>query len=364
MSYFKLQPNGIINPVREYGTLSNLRRIMDRNNDSFRKFNNLGNRDIQSQNPLVEFLQSFSVNVEWDSPYLINQIESRVNQLASLHDLTSVYNRGKNHPLSIYPESNHNTLLVVPFGKPSVAQINRYLSIPLNELVPLYPIYTTDKEQRYNIIKVIDTQQYKLDVETFTIINVDIYALIIGFYRWLKRGIKWGNTPQGYLANFPLMNCYLYHNELVNFNYLNDEGKYINSPKASFNLESYQVPLIDYTDYKNRHLLTIPMKSFSNFLQVNEKTNPFVDVEKMIYPDAFKSLFFVQMSWVWSLASLGMVKHYLWYNNFVGTVDGLMKSNLAIYYQKVQLQSQLGQIKSDVWEKHFKDVWTSVKEML
>lgn len=363
MSYFKLQPNLLHYGIKQYGGLVNLERIMERNNDRFFNYINLGNRTIENQNPLVQFLQAFSVNVEWDRDYLINQIHSRAQQMASLTDLTCLYSRGKNHIESIYPESNHNTLLVVPFGNPTDSQIDRYFSISLDELVPLYPIYTTDTIQRWDIMDLLDTRSMKAPADIFTIINVDVYALIIGLWRWLQRGIDWGNSAHGYLANFPLMNCYTYHNELVNFNYLNGNAESIDISKGSFNLENYYTQLTEYTDYKNRYLLTSVMQSFTEFAQINKKTNPSVILSKMVYPEAYKSLYFVQMSWIWSLASLGMVEKYIKYNNIMGSVDGQIKSQLNMYFTKVQLQSQIGQIPMPAWKKHFTDVWTQVKSI-
>lgn len=363
MSYLKLQPNGLNYAIKAYPGLVNLERIMARNDDRFFNYINLGNRTVPNQNPLVQFLQSFSVNPEWSNEYLVEEIHSRSQQIASLVDLTSLYSKGENHVEAIYPESNHNTLLVVPFGSPSPSQINAYFSIPLDELVPLYPIYTTDTVQRWDIMDLINTQSYKADSSIFTIVNVDIYALIIGFYRWLQRGGDWGNSPHGYIANFPLMNCYIYHNELVNFNYLNGNTSLIDISKGSFSLENYYTQLTEYTDYKDRWMQTNPMQSFTEFVQINKRVNMNVHMNKLVFPDAYKSLYFVQMSWVWSLASLGMVEKYIRYNNLLGSVDGQMKAQLAMYFSKVQLQSQINQIPMSVWKKHFIDIWTLVKDI-
>lgn len=363
MSYFKLQSNGLNYAVKPYGGLVNLERIMSRNDDRFFNYINLGNRTVPNQNPLVQFLQSFSVNVEWDRDYLINQIHSRAQQIASLTDFTSLYSKGENHIGAIYPESNHNTLLVIPFGNPSPTQINDYFSISLDELVPMYPIYTTDMIQRWDIMDLIDTRSMKAPNDIFTIVNVDVYALVIGFWRWLQRGVDWGNSPHGYIANFPLMNCYLYHNELVNFNYLNGNATDIDISKGNWNLENYYTQLTEYTEYKNRWMLGNQMQSFTEFVQVNKRSNPDVNLRKMVFPEAFKSLFFVQMSWVWSLASLGMVEKYICYNNILGNVDGQIKAQLNIYYTKVQLQSQINQIPMAVWQKHFINIWNQVKDI-
>lgn len=363
MSYFKLSPNGLNYSVREWGTLGNLRRIMARNDDSFERYINLGNRTLPNQNPLVEFLLLFSVNVEWSQGYLINVIDIHLQQYASQINMTSLYNRGKDHVNSLYPESNHHTLLAVPFDKPSASQIDGYFNNEINSLVPLYPIYTTDFKQRWDVIELLDTQDRKAPRDLFTIVQMDAYALIIGFWRWLKSNREVGNSPHAYIANFPLMNLYLYHNELVNFNYLNSNGAKIDVVKGKFTLEPYFTQLTEYTDFKNRYLLSQPMKSFSNFVQVNAVTNITVDQRKMLFPTTGKSMFFVQMSWLWSLAALGMVKHYLEYSNFVGSVDGLMKADLALYY-KVSLSTQTNQIKSDVWKEHFTMVHDQVRKLL
>lgn len=352
MSYFKLSPNGLNYAVAEWGTLGNLRRIMARNDDNFEKYINLGNRVLPNENPLVQFLLLFNVNEEWEPDYLINVIDMHLNQRASSVDFTSLYNRGKNHLLSLYPETNHNTLIVVPFDKPSRQQIDGYFTKEINELVPLFPIYTNDYKQRWNIMDLIDSKEYKNPSPLYTVVQIDPYALIIGFYRWLKRGTDWGNSPHGYLAAFPLMNLYLYHSELVNFNYLNDNMKKFNLVKGSFAVEPYMVQLEGYTDWKNRYLMSQPMKSFSNFMQVNSVVNISVDQNKMVFPSVGKSMFFVQMSWVWSLASLGMVQHYLKYNNLLGTVDGKLKAQLDAYYLQ-SVSTQENQIQSDVWKGHF-----------
>lgn len=362
MSHLKLLPNGLNYAIKEYGVLGNLRRIMARNDDSFEKYINMANRVLPNQNPLVQFLLMFSVNVEWSEEYLINVIDTKLQQNASLANLTSLYNKGKNHIGCVYPETGHNTLLVVPFGKPSSSQINGYFTKEINSIVPLFPIYTTDTKQRWDVMELINTQVSKSPKEIFSIVQIDAYALVIGFWRWLRRGIDWGNSPHGYLMNFPIMNCYLYHNELVNYNYLNDNESKISISQGGFALEPYGTHLTDYTIYKNKYLMSNPMKSFTNFVTVNQVTNIAVDQNKMIFPETYKSMFFVQMQWIWTLGALGMVSHYLKYNHFLGTEDGRIKSDLNIYYL-TPVQTQLGQIKSDVWKKHFLEVYTEVEKI-
>lgn len=362
MSHLKLLPNGLNYAIKEYGVLGNLRRIMARNDDRFENYITMANRVLPNQNPLVQFLLMFSVDVEWTEDYLINVIDAKLQQNASLANLTSLYNKGKNHIGSVYPETGHNTLLVVPFGKPSTTQINGYFTKEINTLVPLFPIYTTDTKQRWDVIELINTQVSKSPTNIFSIVQIDAYALIIGFWRWLRRNVDWGNSPHGYLMNFPIMNCYLYHNELVNYNYLNSNESKISIDKGGFALEDYSTQLTDYTIYKNKYLMMNPMKSFTNFISVNQAVNISVDQDKMIFPQTYKSLFFVQMQWIWTLASLGMVRHYLEYNNFLGTEDGRMKSDINLYYM-VSLQSQVNQIKSDPWKKHFLEIYDAVEKL-
>lgn len=359
MSYFKLQHNGVDYPIRNYGGLNNLRRIMARNDDSFEAFINMANRVLPNQNPLVQFLLLFSVNVEWTEDYLITVIDSKVNQNSSLVNFVSVYNKGKNLIKSVYPETNHNTLIVSPFGKPDTSQINGYFNDEINSLVPLYPIYTTDVKQRWNVTPMFDTQTYKLQDETFTIIQIDVYALVIGFYRWLKLNREVGNSPHAYLLNFPLMNCYLYHNELVDYNYLNDEANVV-IDRGSFNIEPYVQELTDYTAFKHRYLMTENMKSFTQYYQLNEGTNVSVNTRKMIFPETYKSMWFTQMSWAWTIAALGNVRHYMTYNAIMGTVDGHIKADLDKFF-RYPVNSIMSQIKDQRWSLHFARLYRDVK---
>lgn len=361
MSYFKLQPNGVDNAVPAYGGLGNLRRIMARNDDNFEDYINLGNRPLPNQNALVTFLQLFSVNVEWTPDYLINIIDIKAQSLASTVGFVGLYNKGRNFLGTIYPETNHNTLIVVPFGKPSRLQIDSYFTRELNSLVPFFPIYTTDYKQRWDITELTDSQTYKAPKPLYTIVQIDVYALVIGFYRWLKLGLEWGNSPHGYLNNFPMMNHFLHHNELVNFNYLNGNGEKFDLGKGSFALEPYMTQLKDYTDFKHRYLMTESMKSFTQFMKVNEPTNVAVNSNLMVFPEAYKSLMFTQMNWVWTIGSLAMVDKYVTYNRLLGTVDGVIDTQLKMYY-KYSLQSQLNQIKDNTWSDHFELIHAKMKE--
>ena len=360
MSYLKLQHNGLSYPVKQYGGLTNLRRTMARNDDSFESWLNLANRTIRNQNPLVLFLQQFSVNVEWNLDYLINMIDLQAQTNASLLNFTCLYNKGKDHPLSVYPESNHRTLLVVPFGKPDRVQIDGYSNNELNTLVPFYPIYTTDMNQRWDLMEVIDTQEYRAQTPINTIIQIDPYALVIGYWRWLKSNREYGNSPHAYIANFPLMNCYLYHNELVNFNYLNEHDGDMQIRKGQFSIEPYLGELKYYTQHKNTQMSNEKLKSFTEFVQNNISVNISVDLNKMVFPNAYRSLSFTQMNWVWSMASLGMVQKYLAYKKATGAVDGQIDSQLRDYFLN-SYQAQANQIKDNNWAMHFHQLWNDTK---
>lgn len=360
MSYLKLQHNGLSYPVRAYGGLGNLRRTMARNDDSFEGWLNQGNRTIRNQNPLVLFLQQFSVNVEWNLDYLITMIDLQAQTSASLLNLTCLYNKGKDHALSIYPESNHRTLLVVPFGKPDRVQIDGYSNNELNTLVPFYPIFTTDTIQRWDLTEVIDSQEYRAPTVINTIIQIDVYALVIGYWRWLKSNREYGNSPHAYIANFPLMNCYMYHNELVNLNYLNEHIGDMKIRKPPFTIEPYLNELKFYTQWKHESMGNEKLKSFTEFVQWNECTNISVDLSKMIFPNALRSLSFSQMNWVWTLASLGMVQKYLAYKKATGAVDGQIDSQMRDYFLN-SYQGQANQIKDSSWQTLFHQLWNDTK---
>lgn len=360
MSYLKLEPNGLEYSFRQYGGLGNLRRIMARNDDSFESFINLASRTIPDQNPLVQFIRLFAVNVEWTEQYLINVIDAKINNNASAVNFTSLYNRGKNFTNVVYPETNHNTLMVVPFHKPSTSQINGYFNNELNSLVPFFPIYTTDTIQRFDIMPLMDTKKYSCDRATFSIVQIDVYALIIGYWRWLKLNRDVGASMHAYLVNYPIMNFYEYHNELATYNYLSDRWSEFKVQQGSFSIEPFATQLRDYTDHKNRYMMKEHMDSFTNFIQINEVINMNVDPRKMIFPEMGKSTAFMQLAWVWTIASLGMVDKYMHYTNLLGTVDGVNEAKVKAFY-KFPVNTIKGQIKADYWEQHFMQLYNKVK---
>ena len=363
MSYLKLKYNGLQYGIRSYGGLNNLRRITARNDDAFESFINLGNRTLPNQNPLVNFLLQFSVNVEWDEKYLISVIDNKINNAASACNFTSLYNRGKNFTEAVYPERNHNTLIAVPFHKPDSAQIDGYFNNELMSLVPFFPIYTTDTVQRFDIMALMDTKNYTCDKVTFSIVQLDVYALVIGFWRWLKLNRDVGASAHAYIAHFPLMNFYEYHNELVNYNYLHDNWNDFKIMQGTFNLEPFTTQLRDYTAHKNSVLMKEHMDSFTNFIQVNETVNINVDQMKMVLPQIGKSGSFIQMSWLWTLASLGWEDKYLFYTKFLGTLDGPNDSMMREFFNN-PIQTIKGQIKDPAWEQHFVMLWNKVKSRL
>lgn len=360
MSYLNLTFNNTNPPVNKYGRINNLKAITERNTQRFIEYGNQSNRVFPNQNPLVKFLLLFSINPEWSKDHLINVIKSKVNQYASQCGFVSLYNKGVNLPLTLFPELNHNTLIVVPYNDASSKPTDHYFEKELNELIPLYTIYTTDNMHRWDITKLLDSSSYQSEDELYSIIQMDPYALIIGFYRWLQLGRKVGNSPHSYLRAFPLHNLYLYHNEYINFNIL-DPDTVLKVEKPKWVMENYTNLLKDYTQFKHKHMLTEKMKSFTHYYCYNEPTNPLVHSFDFVFPYFGKSLYFIQLDWVWTLHSLGMVERYLDYNNYLGTVDRELKTALDRFFRfpSQRIFNQFAH--NPKWEKLFKELYFRIK---
>lgn len=362
MSHLHLKNNGVNYGIAEYGSLGNLRRIMSRNVDNFENYLSVGNRPLPNQNPLVQFLLMFSVDVEWKEDYLINIIDQFVNNYASLCNFTSIYNRGKDQTGSLYPEKNHRTIIVVPYGKPSKEKIKAYFNDELNTLVPLIPIYTTDIIQRWDVIPLIDAIDSKLLNYAFTIVSLDPYSLVIGYWRWLRRNRDLGNSPHSYLMHHPIMNLYMHHNELVGLNYLNGKTANITVQKGRWSLERYTTELKNYCLYKEDYFIGKQLESFTEFFMVNKSTNVTVNIGNMIFPDSLKSSLFPQMKWPWTMAAMSNVEKYLEYTNLYGVVDGPMNGNLKRFF-KESVQGIMNQINDGDWAVKFISNYDRLVEM-
>lgn len=363
MNQFQLSPGGTPNPsLPRYGKLDNLQAIHERNVERFKTFYAMGNRVLPNQHPLVQFLLQLSININWTPAELYNYIELQSKKIASNVGITSLYNRGKDHAESVYPESNHRTLIVMPFEKPEFNQDNVTETLSLGR-VCLKPIMTTSKTHYWNLDHLIDTVQRVGEEQTFTVLELDVYQFVFGYYWYLKERIEnnvnVGLTPHHYVL-LCLLDTYVWHNALVNLNLI-AEGDDVTVQRSGFALEQYNFQQNEYNSWIRKQLLGERIKSPNEWLKLSVSSFRSLNLSDMVFSHRQQSMMFVQLGWVYTLASLHWAKGYLYFMDFMGSYDPITTSKLKTFY-KIPVNYNSNQIKDPYWARFYINVWKDLKD--
>ena len=364
MYYFTLNNSSTTGPINLYGKLNYLKNIIETNNNRLDNYVEFGNLVLPNQNALVEFLMMFSIDPDWDEEYLYNIIASKANRNGSNCNFNTLFNRGVNFTNTIFPEKDHNTFFVIPFGENNKS-IQYYKDLGYKLMCPFRTIYSTDTLQRYNVANMLLSANVKNRGSEYTIVQIDPFELCFGYYYYLKERIRnnriVGLSPHAYILKYPIANFYKQHNGYIIFNYLNNETNSIEIEDTPFNKIDYSNLLKDFIKFQESTLGSRKYDGIWHFIkQVGQlNTN---DTLLSVYPDVKNSLSFKQLACMYNYGNLHIARIYLNYCELLGFPDGRLNNNLNTFY-KENLNSVTTTIKDVLWLKHFKDIYNEVKEL-
>lgn len=366
MSTFILQDNGIDYPYPYYAKLDNLNRIMARNRERYFAFSSAGNRVVNNDHPLVSLLLEMSVDVSWTPEYLMAVINSKGKRISSQVNFTSLYNSGKNFTGQFFPENNHNTMVVVSMDEASSSvQSTSAPSKNINRVKSLHPLFTTGTNHYWDIQHVIDTVARTSSSDIYTTLELDLPAFVMGYYWYLKdrleREISIGLSPHHYVL-LVIMDMWMEYNDLVTINLSVDDTP-LTVGRAPFALESYSVFVDEYSKWKRTTMTGVVMKTFTQYAGYHRSIYKKDTLKEYLFTNPGKSLFFMQMNWVWTLQSLYWVQGFLDLGNFVGFEDPKVGSELRTFF-KTNPTVFTNQISDPLWKKFFINIYNDVKESL
>lgn len=364
MNQFLLTAGGGTKPgLPLFGKINNLRAIHKRNVEKFKSFYGMGNRVLPNQHPLVQFLLQLSIDPSWTPNVLYDNIVMSSKKIASNVGITSLYNRGKNHPISVYPEENHRTLLIMPFDKDLDAKWkpDEIASIKTTITPALTPLMTTSKTHYWNLDHLIDGVSRKATEDIYTILELDPFALAFGFYWYLKERIKnninVGLTPHHYVV-LVLMEAYISHNNLTILNLITDNDN-VTVQQSGFAMEQYQHLQNEQIKWARSILLSERIKSAGEWVNVCDGSFDDARNHKALFPTRSESVMFVQLGWVYTLCSLYWTSSYLFFMDFMGSFDPTVTSKLKTFY-KIPMNFNTNQIKDPYWNSFYSNVWKNL----
>lgn len=362
MYFLNFKNNNVSYPLTLYGKLNYLTGLFERNYLKLLDYVEDGNWVAPNQNVLVQFLVDININLEWEDEYIYNYINSKHKTIASLLDITSIYKKGKDHTNIVFPEKDHHTHLFIPFGKSEYTFEDYFYNLPYETLLSLKPIFTTDTKQRWNTNDL--TSNISASGSNYTIIQLDPFALVIGYIRYCRERIKEnklvGLTPHSYIMKYPLANFYYLHNLLVSMNYCLEGINGYEVKEGKWNLINYDRWLKEYALYNKNSMSKFNPKSIYHFININSTLNDDI-LNKSIYPFMGMSESFPHLGLLYCFNSMNISIHYHRYCKYVGKPDGSFL-NMVKNFLRNDIKFLSGNIADPIWKKLFIDMFKDLKK--
>lgn len=364
MYFLTFSETGLHYPLTLYGKRDYLNSLIEENHNRLYKSVDKGNWILPNQHPLVQFITNMDLDLLWDDDYLFNYIGAKYQNVASLMDFTTVRNRGISHPGCLFPESDHEVLITIPFGDAPHSKSYYFEEVAYQSLFPLRTMYTSDIKQRWSITDLTTSSNLKKGRGDYTVVQLDPYALIIGYVRYYRDRIKKeryvGLTPESYVAKWPLVNFYLQHNqmEILNFTFDGVDGVEYDKPKWS--MVEYKRWTSDYANTIKAGMDKVNPETFDHFLMQSFQINKNGDATRSLFPYMGISKSFMQLGWVYTFQSMYLSIKYIEYLNYVGKKDSYFKATVSKFLRG-DMNSYANQIGDAKWKAMFINMFKDLK---
>lgn len=367
MYFLTYKDNGVKYPLVKYGKLDYLSGLLLDNLAKGTDYVGKGNWILQNQNPLIQFIVNMDINIDWEDEYIFNHIRANYLATASLCDFTCLRNPGDSHIHTLFPEKEHHVLITVPFGEPEHNWKHYYEDEAYQNLYPLKTIFTTDIKQRWAVHEMTTHGNVTRGDSTYTVVQLDPYALIIGYVRYyrdrVKKGFYLGLTPAAYLSKHPFVNFYFQHNLMVTTNYAVDGITDIPSDKPKWALVPYTKQMADYVSFIKSTMFAVNPDSVHHFLQQSYQLNPFGISNDGFYPKLSLSDQFMQLGWVYCYSGMNAALSYCKYLESVGKRDTAFESTVKRFLRN-DLGTLTSKIRNPLWKALFVRMFRDLKEKI
>lgn len=318
--------NQMNNGITLYGKNRYFGSLLENNNQALIRYVNKTPWVLPNQHPLVQFIILLSLDITQKDEFIYNTIAYKYQQIASSLNITSLRKPGRSFNHVIFPEKEHNTLFVVPFNNDNHPK--KYFNSSLDSLCPLTTIFTTDTKIRYDTTALTNGAAYP-GKSDYTVIQVDPFALGIGYIRYcrrlIKEGMDVGVNPRAYVCGLVLANFFIQHNQSVIVNLIEGDGISIESTK--WNKLDITRELSEYLSFQRRQEGVIVFESFHHYTDMLSQGKYIGDrLTDSIYPDNGLSNAFNQLGWVYDFGQMNWAFKYLSALHKYGRSDDVFKS--------------------------------------
>lgn len=367
MHVLTFKKNDVKYPITLYGKINYLTGLIKRNHRRLLNYVDSGNWVAENQNVLVQFITNMAVDLDWDDEYIYSYIKANHKTVASLLGITSLYNKGIDHPKTLFPENTHHTLLVVPFGSSEYTSQYYFQECPLKNLYPLRTLFTTDTDQRWDTYNLTDNASKEKGNSIYSIVQLDPFALIIGYVRYCRERIAnnqlVGITAQSYIMRYPISNFYFQHNLMVAMNYCLEGVEGYELREGKFNIVDYSRWLKEYSLFTHHSMIKFNPVSINQYIEQNKVLNCDGVLDHSVYPFMGMSASFDKLGIVYCFNSMHIAMQYSKYCKLTGKPDGTFLNTVKKFLRgSVSTMSQ--QISDPLWKKLFVDMFNDLKKQI
>lgn len=302
------KPSNTVYPRLRFGDLGNLQRQTAFNRKAFFHYVRAQPFHTENEHVLVGLLQQLSINKDWDLSYVVSYTRFRAYSLCTLFNITSLGHVGKAITNGFYRNSVREHWCLIENTKQYSAPID-FVS-----MCPVVPLCSTVTERSYshplNRDKTVNGQ-----INDLAIIGVDLVELAVAWWAYQQMDYERDTGIRAFVAQIPLANAQLIHNQLTVINTLYDHFVHqqplksvMNSDKVVFNTVSEQRLMDLYLTFLGEALTGRRLFNLEHLLVTLESIykQPYFN-----YVPAGKNALFTQTSWVWEPALMKLYSIYL-----------------------------------------------------
>lgn len=352
----------ITNGIPLYGKTNYLNSLIENNNRGLIHYADKTPWSLPNQHPLVQFLILLSLDISKPDEFIYNEVAYRYKQIASTCQMTSLRNPGISFTRVIFPEKEHHTLLVVPFKDDN--DYKKYFNVPLDSLRPLMTLFTTDTVLRYDTTA-LTSSIIPQGKSTYTAIQVDPFALAIGYVRYCRKLIQdnteVGVNPRAYITNLPLVNLFIQHNQNVIVNLTEGDG--ISVEPTKWNKIDISRELSEYLSFQRRQEGVVTFKSFQHYINLlSQGKNIGEGLKSSIYPDNGISTAFNQLAWAYNYNEMGWAYRYLSMLAKYNQQDSVFKNEVKKFL-RYNIGMLTASIKDPLWNHLYKRMFRDLLDI-
>ena len=344
-------------PRSNFSDLGNLHRVTEFNRKDYRAYVDRSSFHLEDQNKLVGLLRHLMIDPEWSLQEVVDNTRFRANSLCTIFHITSINRIGFAEVDGFYRRNvREHWVLLDGFTDYDES------TLKLEDLRAIIPLYSTvlDRGYKHTVEK---SQTISNDIKDVAIIGLDMVALAVGWWLFMREKREVNTGPASYVCMYPLYHATLYQNQLAVINILyeffvkeQDLNDLLRSESVKFTtlneeklFKNYMLFLIDVLTGRRLQDVWMMLKQIDSLYR-----NPYTN-----YIDPHDQALYAQTGWAFEPAYLKVCAIYLSIGNRMKYKCTDINTDIDRLYRQIAYRQK--NIPEVFFRKHLGDLLEEVK---